>query len=224
MHAGLGPIDGTLGSCSGIEQCSSSYDDRPSSFVAPWQYDGSQAAAVRQLVSALVSVEATVQQQTTDYIYATAPGTGGTVDLEFLFAPNDNTVALRASVQIDKTDAQQLPLQAAFSKLLGGNDTKKLLETGRPGMQTLLDASLYKWSLVTDLHFQQRRPLGGRDRPRGQVWMIVPVGLVLLVDGTLSALGLWARDLAFTICATMTAHPSCLHLLGYPLVAAATTM
>jgi len=61
-------------------------------FVLLVQYDGSQAAALRQLVSALDQVGATVQQQTSEYIYATAPGPGSNIDLEFLFAPNDNTV------------------------------------------------------------------------------------------------------------------------------------
>jgi uncharacterized protein (DUF1499 family) len=51
--SGLGPVDGTLGSCSGIDPCSSSYDDRPPHFVAPWQFDGSQAVAVRDLVDTL---------------------------------------------------------------------------------------------------------------------------------------------------------------------------
>jgi hypothetical protein len=51
--SGLGPVDGTLGSCSGIDPCSSSYDDRPPHFVAPWQFDGSQAVALRDLVDTL---------------------------------------------------------------------------------------------------------------------------------------------------------------------------
>lgn len=50
---GLGPVDGTLGSCAGLDPCSSSYDDRPPYFVAPWQYDGSTAAALQALVDTL---------------------------------------------------------------------------------------------------------------------------------------------------------------------------
>lgn len=33
----IGEVDGTLGSCSGLSACSSSYDDRPAHFVAPWE-------------------------------------------------------------------------------------------------------------------------------------------------------------------------------------------
>jgi hypothetical protein len=51
--SGLGPVDGTLGSCAGIDPCSSSYDDRPPHFVAPWQFDGTQAVAVRDLADTL---------------------------------------------------------------------------------------------------------------------------------------------------------------------------
>ncbi|WIA14255.1 hypothetical protein OEZ85_002791 [Tetradesmus obliquus] len=103
--SGLGPVDGTLGSCSGIDPCSSSYDDRPPHFVAPWQFDGSQAVAVRDLVDTLEELGASVQQQRGDYVYAiwSTPGVAGSsgrlVDLEFLFAENDNTVAVRAAPQ-----------------------------------------------------------------------------------------------------------------------------
>jgi hypothetical protein len=61
LTPGLGPVDGTLGSCAGIDPCSSSYDDRPPHFVAPWQFDGTQAVAVRDLVDTL-EVGATATQ------------------------------------------------------------------------------------------------------------------------------------------------------------------
>lgn len=96
----VGYVDGTLGSCSAVDApCASSYDDRPAHFVAPWQYDGSTASAMQQLVDTLEAFDASVQQQTADYVYAVLDqGPSGTsLDLEFVFAPNDTTVALRAA-------------------------------------------------------------------------------------------------------------------------------
>lgn len=90
----VGYVDGTLGSCSGLDACSSSYDDRPAHFVAPWQYDGSTQAAMRQLVGTLQDFSASIQTQTGDYVYAVLQqGSGGSLDLEFVFAPNDTTVS-----------------------------------------------------------------------------------------------------------------------------------
>lgn len=90
----VGYVDGTLGSCSAVDlPCSSSYDDRPAHFVAPWQYDGSTQAAMQQLTDMLHTFGARIEQQTSDYVYAVldqAPGTG--LDLEFVFAANDTTV------------------------------------------------------------------------------------------------------------------------------------
>jgi len=94
----VGYVDGTLGSCSAVDApCASSYDDRPAHFVAPWQYDGSTASAMQQLVDTLEAFDASVQQQTADYVYAVLDqGPSGTsLDLEFVFAPNDTTVRLR---------------------------------------------------------------------------------------------------------------------------------
>lgn len=87
-------VDGTLGSCSAVEvPCSSSYDDRPAHFVAPWQYDGQPGAALQRLVRVLQDAGATIQQQSRDYVYATLPQEiGPGLDLEFVFADNDNTV------------------------------------------------------------------------------------------------------------------------------------
>lgn len=90
----VGYVDGTLGSCSAVDlPCSSSYDDRPAHFVAPWQYDGSTLAAMQQLTDTLHTFGARIEQQTSDYVYAVldqAPGNG--LDLEFVFAANDTTV------------------------------------------------------------------------------------------------------------------------------------
>lgn len=36
----LGAVDGTLGSCAGIDGCISSFDDRH--FVNPWEFDGAR--------------------------------------------------------------------------------------------------------------------------------------------------------------------------------------
>lgn len=50
----VGYVEGTLGSCSAVgAPCSSSYDDRPQHFVAPWTYDGSREAAIDRLVDQL---------------------------------------------------------------------------------------------------------------------------------------------------------------------------
>ena len=35
----LGPVDGTLGSCAGLQACVSSFDDRPDHFLNPWEID-----------------------------------------------------------------------------------------------------------------------------------------------------------------------------------------
>lgn len=91
----VGYVDGTLGSCSAVDlPCSSSYDDRPAHFVAPWQYDGSTQSAMQQLTDTLQSFGARIEKQTSDYVYAVldqGPDTG--LDLEFVFADNDTTVS-----------------------------------------------------------------------------------------------------------------------------------
>lgn len=91
----VGYIDGTLGSCSAVEvPCSSSYDDRPAFFVAPWQYDGSTQAAMQHLVSTLQQCGAQILQKTSDYVYAVYQNSpNSSLDLEFVFAPNDTTVS-----------------------------------------------------------------------------------------------------------------------------------
>lgn len=102
----VGYVEGTLGSCSAVgAPCSSSYDDRPQHFVAPWTYDGSREAAMDQLVDQLQVVGARVQQRTSDYVYAVldSPGGGAGMDLEFVFAPADTTVALRAAQRLPPT-------------------------------------------------------------------------------------------------------------------------
>jgi hypothetical protein len=35
----IGPVDGTLGSCAGLDSCLSSFDDRPAHFVNPWEFE-----------------------------------------------------------------------------------------------------------------------------------------------------------------------------------------
>jgi hypothetical protein len=92
----VGYVDGTLGSCSAVDEpCASSYDDRPGAFIAPWQYDGSTQAAKQQLVQQLQEFGASVEKQTDDYVYAVLDqGPSGVLDLEFVFAPNDTTVRL----------------------------------------------------------------------------------------------------------------------------------
>lgn len=67
----VGYVEGTLGSCSAVAvPCSSSYDDRPQHFVAPWTYDGSREAAIEQLVDQLQ----VRQQRLNARPWARAPG------------------------------------------------------------------------------------------------------------------------------------------------------
>jgi hypothetical protein len=36
----IGPVDGTLGTCDGLPNCLSTFDDRPDHFLTPWEYTG----------------------------------------------------------------------------------------------------------------------------------------------------------------------------------------
>eukprot|EP00878_Enallax_costatus_P004672 GHUV01004920.1.p1 GENE.GHUV01004920.1~~GHUV01004920.1.p1 ORF type:complete len:257 (+),score=44.47 GHUV01004920.1:189-959(+) len=137
----LGPVDGTLGSCSGLDPCSSSYDDRPANFAAPWMFDGSRQSAMRQLVSTLQELGCTVQLQTDAYVYATSSaGQGGTVtDLEFLFADNDNTIAVRAAPQQQPTtNTSSTPansnytVQAAFANFSELSKVANIFSSSQP--------------------------------------------------------------------------------------------
>ncbi|KAK9811742.1 hypothetical protein WJX72_009388 [[Myrmecia] bisecta] len=96
----IGPSDGTLSSCGDIQACSSTFDDRPSYFVAPWEYEGSQDNARESLEQAISAVGGHIQQRTNDYIYATVEDWTGTQDMEFLFADSDQTVALRSACRL----------------------------------------------------------------------------------------------------------------------------
>lgn len=91
----VGYVDGTLGSCSAVQEpCSSSYDDRPQHFAAPWQYESSTQAARQRLTGQLQALGASIEQETDDYVYAVLDqGPSGVLDLEFVFAPNDTTVS-----------------------------------------------------------------------------------------------------------------------------------
>lgn len=114
----IGLVDGTLGrcgcgscpflllhpspppahtrhSCAGIDACSSSYDDRPPHFVAPWQYEGQPGPAQQQLQATLEQLGGSVRQQQPGYIWATFSALNGTLyDAEFAFADNDAVVSL----------------------------------------------------------------------------------------------------------------------------------
>lgn len=93
----LGPVDSTLGSCSGLPTCLSTYDDRPAHFVGPWEYSGSKDQALGRLLRVIQQVGGQMETQEGDYLHATFRGPWGTDDVEFLFAGvEDTTVALRA--------------------------------------------------------------------------------------------------------------------------------
>eukprot|EP00877_Chromochloris_zofingiensis_P007600 jgi/Chrzof1/3093/Cz12g11140.t1 len=96
----IGAVDGTLGSCSGIATCSSTYDDRPQHFVAPWAFDGSHDKAVQQLTAVVSNLGGSIEQQQAGYIRAVFRGMGGADDVEFLLADDDNTVQLRSSSRL----------------------------------------------------------------------------------------------------------------------------
>ncbi len=49
----IGPSSEALGSCAGLSACISSYDDRPSHFVTPWEFEESQSEAMGRLQRAL---------------------------------------------------------------------------------------------------------------------------------------------------------------------------
>ncbi|MEW5301405.1 MAG: hypothetical protein WDW38_009619 [Sanguina aurantia] len=94
----LGAVDGTLGSCSDQPHCLSSYDDRPPHFVAPWQYDtGTQEAAIMKLQETVLTLGGEVLSVEGPYVYCTFFAAGTTDDVEFIFAADDNTVALRSA-------------------------------------------------------------------------------------------------------------------------------
>lgn len=46
----IGQVDGTLGSCAGLRECLSSFDDRPLHFANPWEYEGSQVRVLARRV------------------------------------------------------------------------------------------------------------------------------------------------------------------------------
>ncbi|KAG2453936.1 hypothetical protein HYH02_002139 [Chlamydomonas schloesseri] len=107
----IGVVDGTLGSCAGLDSCLSSFDDRPGHFIAPWTYDsGTRHDAVQQLADAVREAGGAVQEVTDGdrygYVYATFQGgpLQGVDDVEFLLPDGDTTVVLRSSAR-----AQGLP-------------------------------------------------------------------------------------------------------------------
>ena len=52
----IGPIDGTLGSCAGLQECLSSFDDRPEHFINPWEFD-EPADLVRRHCATVIDIE-----------------------------------------------------------------------------------------------------------------------------------------------------------------------
>eukprot|EP01025_Chloroclados_australasicus_P014723 TRINITY_DN16944_c0_g1_i2.p2 TRINITY_DN16944_c0_g1~~TRINITY_DN16944_c0_g1_i2.p2 ORF type:complete len:282 (+),score=23.05 TRINITY_DN16944_c0_g1_i2:616-1461(+) len=94
----VGGFGDTLGSCAGIKNCLSTYDDRPGFFVAPWEYDCSQTQAIKNLNSVVLDFGGQILKERNNYIYATFSGFGGqTEDVEFLFPDEDNTLSVRSA-------------------------------------------------------------------------------------------------------------------------------
>eukprot|EP01024_Parvocaulis_polyphysoides_P074617 TRINITY_DN9625_c0_g3_i3.p1 TRINITY_DN9625_c0_g3~~TRINITY_DN9625_c0_g3_i3.p1 ORF type:complete len:261 (-),score=38.55 TRINITY_DN9625_c0_g3_i3:242-1024(-) len=94
----VGGYGDTLGSCAGIKNCLSTYDDRPGFFIAPWEYDCSQQDALKKLKNTLKTFNAQIVEQRDDYIYATFEAFGGqTDDVEFLFPSEDNSLSIRSA-------------------------------------------------------------------------------------------------------------------------------
>eukprot|EP00892_Ulva_mutabilis_P005260 jgi/Ulvmu1/3105/UM015_0145.1 len=92
----LGAVDGTLGSCAGIDGCISSFDDRPKHFVNPWEFDGARAGKLEALASAIDSYNGNVTEQDGLYLRAEFKAWGGNTDVyEFLLEGDDNVVELR---------------------------------------------------------------------------------------------------------------------------------
>eukprot|EP01023_Acetabularia_acetabulum_P044538 TRINITY_DN4475_c0_g1_i1.p1 TRINITY_DN4475_c0_g1~~TRINITY_DN4475_c0_g1_i1.p1 ORF type:complete len:255 (-),score=21.56 TRINITY_DN4475_c0_g1_i1:145-909(-) len=94
----IGGFGNTLGSCAGQKNCLSTYDDRPGFFISPWEYDCSQTQALEKLISALITFDAIIIEQSDNYIYATFRAFGGQIDdVEFLFPSEDNTLSIRSA-------------------------------------------------------------------------------------------------------------------------------
>ncbi|KXZ55565.1 hypothetical protein GPECTOR_2g1114 [Gonium pectorale] len=102
LHESIGVVDGTLGSCAGLQSCVSSFDDRPGHFIAPWSHDlASRDDAVRALTRAVEAFSGSIARvessPTYAYVYATWRGWQGTDDVEFLLPEGDQTVVLRSA-------------------------------------------------------------------------------------------------------------------------------
>ncbi|GAX74952.1 hypothetical protein CEUSTIGMA_g2398.t1 [Chlamydomonas eustigma] len=116
----IGAVDGTLGSCSQITSCLSSYDDDPSHFIPPWEYqERSVEDAMKKLKQAVLQTGAVhMEQEGGRYLYAVfppdelglsslpLPGSLGQLgqapdDVEFLFADdNDTRVEIRSASRL----------------------------------------------------------------------------------------------------------------------------
>jgi len=117
----LGAVDGTLGSCSQITSCLSSYDDDPAHFIPPWEYqERSVDDAMKNLKQAVLQAGAVhVEQEGRRYLYAVFPPAGEGLsslplpllglsgldhapdDVEFLFADdNDTRVEIRSASRL----------------------------------------------------------------------------------------------------------------------------
>eukprot|EP01026_Neomeris_dumetosa_P001356 TRINITY_DN10336_c0_g1_i1.p2 TRINITY_DN10336_c0_g1~~TRINITY_DN10336_c0_g1_i1.p2 ORF type:complete len:261 (-),score=30.00 TRINITY_DN10336_c0_g1_i1:160-942(-) len=97
----VGGFSDTLGSCAGLKNCISTYDDRPGYFIAPWEYDGSQQEAMLKLKTLLDEQGATILQERNNYVYVVFESFGGLIDdVEFLFPQEDNTLSVRSASRV----------------------------------------------------------------------------------------------------------------------------
>lgn len=96
----IGVVDDTLGSCSAVVNCVSSFDDRPNFFIAPWEFPGGLKTAVSNLQEVLQRTGASIKEKSERYIYAVFTGEDGVSDdVEFLFSDptEDATVNVRSA-------------------------------------------------------------------------------------------------------------------------------
>jgi len=105
----VGLVDGTLGTCAGYSggTCSSTFDDRPGYFVAPWEYPGTVLEAVEDLKQEIEALGGTIVTAQDAYIYATFADRSGEVqdDVEVYVSEADASVVLRAASRTNRFGA-----------------------------------------------------------------------------------------------------------------------
>eukprot|EP00250_Pteridium_aquilinum_P012120 c20522_g1_i2 orf=368-1129(-) len=96
----LGVVDETLGACGAAPNCVSTFDDRPSFFIAPWEFPGKLTTAFQQIEGVLKKEGGNIVEQGNRYLRAVFTDKDGNIDdLEFLFSipSEDATVNIRSA-------------------------------------------------------------------------------------------------------------------------------